>query len=275
MNEQKSLLHIEQEQGGGYDSHRNSILNLNKFQIKKILKNENENHKNIEVRLSELMDNKIKYKKNKISNKLYVVKTKKIVNKARPTPYQLYENIKKEILSKSILKLENDKLNSKRFNSINQIFDLSKTHPLKFKKIIIRQKGMLSGSKYSVFPILRKKKNKEENKCEEYLVDKKKSNNMVKNNTIYQFYINNFDDKYKNKSNKNIERNKYSTLFIIGNDNIKNKFFKRKFNKCNSIKDFKDCNNNSLFTPKNLYPKILPNLYNNNNILNFNFSSSL
>ena len=274
MDEQKSLLNIEQEEGTSYDSHRNSIINLKKFQIKKIIKNENEIHKNLEIRLSELMDNKIKYKKNKISNKLYVVKTKKILNKAKPTPYQLYENIKKEILSRTILKLENDKLNSKRFNSINQIFDLSRAHPLKFKKIIIKKKGMLSGSKYSIFPFLRKKKSKEENKYEENSVDKKNSNNCVKNNAVYEFYIKNFDDKNRNKSNKNFERNKYSTLFMIGNDNIKNKFFKKQFNKCNSIKDFKDCNNNSLFITKNIHSNLLPKLYNNNN-LNFNFSSSL
>ena len=103
MDEQKSLLNIQQEEENKYDSHRNSIINLKKFQIKKIIRNENDNHKKIEIKLSELMDNKIKYKKNKISNKLYVVKTKKILNKAKPTPYQLYENIKKEILSRSIL----------------------------------------------------------------------------------------------------------------------------------------------------------------------------
>ena len=265
MDEQKSLLNIQQEEENNYDSHRNSIINLKKFQIKKIIKNENDNHKKIEIKLSELMDNKIKYKKNKISNKLYVVKTKKILNKAKPTPYQLYENIKKEILSRSILKLENDKLNSRRF-SLNQIFDLSKTHPLKFKKIIIKQKGMLSGSKYSVFPLIKKKRNKEENKCEEYSVDRK-NYNFVKNNTIYEFYLKNFND--KNKNDKNDERNKLSTLFIIGNDNIKNTFFKKQLNKCKSIKDFKDCNNNTLLIPKNTYPRVLPNLY------NFNFSSSL
>ena len=272
MDEQKSLLNIQQEEENKYDdSHRNSIINLKKFQIKKIIRNENDNHKKIEIKLSELMDNKIKYKKNKISNKLYVVKTKKILNKAKPTPYQLYENIKKEILSRSILKLENDKLNSRRF-SLNHIFDLSKTHPLKFKKIIIKQKGMLSGSKYSVFPLIKKKRNKEENKCEENSIDKKNSNNFVKNNTIYEFYIKNFDD--KNKNNKNDERNKLSTFFIIGNDNIKNKFFKKQLNKCNSIKDFKDSNNNTLFITKNIYPRVLPKLYNPNN-LNCNFSSSL
>ena len=268
MDEQKSLLNIQQEEENNYDNHRKSIINLKKFQIKKIIKNENDNHKKIEIKLSELMDNKIKYKKNKISNKLYVVKTKKILNKAKPTPYQLYENIKKEILSRSILKLENDKLNSRRF-SLNQIFDLSKTHPLKFKKIIIKQKGMLSGSKYSVFPLIKKNSRyKEENKCEENSVDKKSSYNFVKNNTIYEFYIKNFDEKNKN-NNKIDERNKLSTLFIIGNDNIKNTFFKKQLNKCKSIKDFKDCNNNTLLIPKNTYPRVLPNLY------NCNFSSSL
>ena len=271
MDEQKSLLNIESEQAECNDYHRNSIINLKKFQIKKIIKNENENNKKIEIKLSELMDNKIKYKKNKISNKLYIVKTKKILNKAKPTPYQLYENIKKEILSRSIIKLENDKFNNKRFNSINQIFDFSKIHPQKFKKIIIKQKGMLSGSKYSIFPFI-KKKNKEENKCEENSIEKNKSNNCVKNNTIYEFYIKNSDD--RNKTNRNHEKNMFSTLFIIGNDNIKNKFFKKQFKKCNSIKDFKDYNNNSLSISKNYYPKILPKLYNNNN-LNFNFSSAL
>ena len=233
--------------------------NLKKFQIKKINKNDFEKQK-IEIRLSELMDNKIKYGKNKINNKLYIIKNKKILNKVIPTPYQLYENFKKEIFSKSILKANNDKINRSLMNQISNC-----NHPLKFKKIVIKKKGMLSGSKYSFFPYLKNNKNNEEKKDEDSNVDKIQ---FRKKKFFYDTFMKNKDTKSKNN---NIEINKLLKCFIIENGKKNDNYIINK--KFYSLRKNIDKNNKSITNIKHSYSKILPIIYCNNS--NFNSSSSL
>ena len=261
MDDQRNILILEQDQKNDNDYNENRIINLKKFQIKKITKSDIEKQKKIEIKLSELMDNKIKYGKDKKSHKLYIIKNKKVLllNKVKPTPYQLYENIKKEILSKTILKVNDDKINHSIINP-----NLSSTHPLRFKKIVIKKKGMLSGSKYSFFPYIKKSKKSEEKKVEDFDVDK---NNHRKSNSIYDYYIKNVD----NKSTKYYEKNnKLSSCFIIERKKSENSIINKKYFNLRNKNDF---NNKSISSIKHSYSKILPKLYHNNS--NANFSSSL
>ena len=263
MDDQRNILILEQDQKNDNDNdyNENIIINLKKFQIKKITKSDIEKEKKIEMKLSELMDNKIKYGKDKKSHKLYIIKNKKVLvlKKVKPTPYQLYENIKKEILSKSVLKVNDDKINHSIINP-----DLSSTHPLRFKKIVIKKKGMLSGSKYSFFPYIKKNKKNEEKKVEDSDADK---NNHRKSNSIYDYYIKNVD----NRSIKYYEKNnKLSSCFTIERKKIINSIINKKYFNLRNKNDF---NNKSISSIKHSYSKILPKLYHNNS--NTNFSSSL
>ena len=92
---------------------------------------------------------------------------------------------------------------------MNQISNCN--HPLKFKKIVIKKKGMLSGSKYSFFPYLKNNKNNEEKKDEDSNVDKIQ---FRKKKFFYDTFMKNKDTKSKNN---NIEINKLLKCFIIEN----------------------------------------------------------
>ena len=260
MDETRNLLLLEQDLKSENDFNENRIINLKKFQIKKIKKSDIEKQNKIEIKLSELMDNKIKFGKNKKNNKLYIIRNKKVMVKVKPTPYQLYENIKKEILSKSTLKLNDDKINHSIVSS-----DLSSTHPLRFKKIVIKKKGMLSGSKYSFFPYIKKNKKIEENKVENSEVDKYSHR---KSHSIYDICINKADNKnmkyYDDKNNKLLrcfvkekEKKRENSLINKYNFNLKSRY---------------DYKNKSISNIKHSYSKILPILYRNNSIINCSIS---
>lgn len=208
---------IEEENNG--DNFENTIINLKKFQIKKIKRDFNK--KAIEIRLSELMDNKIKYKKNKLNDELYMVKRRKILNDAKPTPFQIYENLKKGILSilyNSTLKLNPEKINHKKFSSNNSISHLSTRYPLRFKKIVFKKKGMLSGSKYCFFPYLKKNnyKNNEKRKFGDFII----KNENKKHNSIYESYIKNLNN--RNNFKNYCKKNKSLNLLLIGKNNKNN-----------------------------------------------------
>ena len=273
MERSKSHLSMPEVKENNYDINKNRIINLKNFQLKKIIKSDIENKKSIEIKLNELMDNKIKYKKNKISNKLYVVKAKKILNnKIKLTPYQLYEKIKNEILSKSILKNNNSMKNYNKFHSINHMSDTSDRNIFKHKRITIKKKGMISGTKYLSFSSLKKYKTKK---------DIIKFNNFsvikVPNNKINNYLSYNDNIIIKNKSdryiNSNLLKDNDYSLFVAGN-NKENSYFSNnkelneinKYNKKNKNSNINNSIinnstlNNSMLTTKSIIPKILPKL---------------
>lgn len=278
MERSKSHLSMPEVKENNYDFNKNRIINLKNFQLKKILKSDIENKKSIEIKLNELMDNKIKYKKNKISNKLYVVKAKKILhNKIKLTPYQLYEKIKNEILSKSILKNNNTIKNYNKFHLINHMSDTSDRNIFKHKKITIKKKGMISGTKYLSFSSIKKSKAKKHIiKFNDFSVIKVPNNKI--NNYSKSYYLSN-NDKIniiiRNKSDCYINKNfiKDNDFSLAGNnkencyfsnnqklDEIKKYNIKNKNSNINNSIINNNTLNNSMLSTKSIIPRILPKL---------------